>query len=132
MRRFHEAKVAGAREVRIWGTGTPLRAFLHVDALADALVVVMNRYEQPDTINVGSGEEVTIRQLAETMRDVVGYPGEIAFDASKPDGTPRKLLDSSRMHALGWSPKHSLREGLASTYRWALEEEVFPQRVSVG
>lgn len=126
MRRFHEARVSGAREVRIWGTGTPRREFLHVDDLANALLLLMERYEHPDTINVGSGEEVTIRQLAETMRDVVGFPGAIAFDASKPDGTPRKLLDSTRMHALGWSPKHSLREGLASTYRWALEEEVFP------
>ncbi|MGZ4810264.1 MAG: GDP-L-fucose synthase family protein [Thermoanaerobaculia bacterium] len=132
MRRFHEAKVSGAREVRIWGTGTPRREFLHVDDLADALLVLMERYEEPDTINVGSGEEVTIRQLAETMRDVVGYPGAIAFDASKPDGTPRKLLDSTRMHALGWAPKHSLREGLASTYRWALEKEVFAQRVGVA
>ncbi len=125
MRRFHEAKVASAREVRIWGTGTPRREFLHVDDLADALLVLMNVYEEPDTINVGSGEEVTIRALAETMRDVTGYSGTIVFDASKPDGTPRKLLDSAKINALGWSPKHSLREGLAETYRWALERGVF-------
>ena len=125
MRRFHEAKFAGAKEVRIWGTGKPMREFLHVDDLADALVVLLERYEDLETINVGSGEEVSIRQLAETMRDVVGFPGAIAFDASKPDGMPRKFLDSSRMRALGWAPKHSLREGLASTYRWAVEGDAF-------
>lgn len=121
MRRFHEAKVSGAPEVVVWGTGTPRREFLHVDDLANALVLLMNLYEDAQTINVGTGEEVTIRELAETMADVVGYRGTIRWDRSKPDGTPRKLLDSSRILSLGWSPKRTLREGLASTYRWALD-----------
>ena len=125
MRRFHEAKVEGAREVRIWGTGKPLREFMHVDDLADALLVLMDRYEDVQTINVGSGEEVSIRQLAETMKDVIGFEGAITFDTSKPDGTPRKLLDSTRMRALGWRPKHPLREGLADAYRWAVEKNAF-------
>jgi GDP-L-fucose synthase len=127
MRRFHEARLASAREVRIWGTGKPLREFMHVDDLADALLMLMERYEGVETINVGSGEEVSIRLLAETMRDVIEFQGEIAFDTTKPDGTPRKLLDSSRIRALGWKPKHSLREGLAGTYRWALETRAFEQ-----
>jgi GDP-L-fucose synthase len=121
MRRFHEAKLANAADVRIWGTGKPLREFMHVDDLADALLMLMNRYEEVQTINVGSGEEVSIRQLAETMQQVVGFKGAIAFDTTKPDGTPRKLLDSSRIRAMGWKPKHSLAEGLANTYRWAVE-----------
>ncbi len=125
MRRFHEAKVAGSPEVRIWGTGTPRREFLHVDDLAEALYLLMQRYDEVQTINVGSGEEVTIRGLAETMGGVVGYRGRIAWDTSKPDGTPRKLLDSSRVQALGWKAKTSLREGLAATYRWAVESGVF-------
>lgn len=124
MRRFHEAKVSGAPEVVVWGTGTPRREFLHVDDLANALVLLMNVYEDAQTINVGTGEEVTIRELAETMADVVGYRGTIRWDRSKPDGTPRKLLDSSRILSLGWSPKRTLREGLASTYRWALDSGV--------
>jgi GDP-L-fucose synthase len=121
MRRFHEAKLANAAEVRIWGTGNPLREFMHVDDLADVLLMLMNRYEDVQTINVGSGEEVSIRQLAETMQQVVGFKGAIAFDTTKPDGTPRKLLDSSRIRAMGWKPKHSLAEGLTNTYRWAVE-----------
>lgn len=125
MRRFHEAKLANATEVRIWGTGKPLREFLHVDDLADALLMLMNGYEEVETINVGSGEEVSIRQLAETMREVVGFSGAIAFDTTKPDGSPRKLLDSSRIRAMGWKPKHSLAEGLAKTYRWAVENGAF-------
>lgn len=119
MRRFHEATRDGASQVAVWGTGTPLREFLHCDDLADALLVLMDRYEEPQTINVGSGEEVSIGDLARTMAEVTGYRGEVTFDASKPDGTPRKALDSTRMHALGWKPKHTLREGLADTYRWA-------------
>ncbi len=125
MRRFHEAKVAGSPDVKIWGSGAPQREFLHVDDLAEALYLLMLKYEEVQTINVGSGQEVTIRQLAETMRDVVGFRGAIAWDTSKPDGTPRKLLDSSRIQAMGWRPRHSLREGLASTYAWAVENGVF-------
>ncbi|HEX9164021.1 MAG TPA: GDP-L-fucose synthase [Thermoanaerobaculia bacterium] len=125
MRRFHEAKVDGRSAVRIWGTGKPLREFLHVDDLAGALVVLMQRYEEPATINVGSGEEVTIARLAELMKGATGYRGSIEFDTSKPDGTPRKALDSSRMRALGWSPAHDLAHGLADTYRWAVESGAF-------
>jgi GDP-L-fucose synthase len=125
MRRFHEAKKASTPSVVVWGTGTPRREFLHVDDLADALYVLMQTYEDPQPINVGAGDEVTIRQLAETMASVVGYSGSIVFDASKPDGTPRKLLDSSRILSLGWRPRHSLREGLAATYGWAVGERRF-------
>lgn len=125
MRRFHEAKQAHAPEVALWGTGAPRREFLHVDDLADALYLLMETYESSQTINVGGGQEVTIRELAETIKQVVGFAGAIAFDPSKPDGTPRKLLDSSRILSLGWAPRHSLREGLHSTYRWALEHGSF-------
>jgi GDP-L-fucose synthase len=116
MRRFHEAKLNGLPEVVVWGSGKPLREFLYVDDLADALYTVMEKYEEPQTINIGSGEEVSIRRLAETMKDVVGYEGRIVFDSSKPDGMPRKMLDSSRIAALGWRPKHGLEEGLRKTY----------------
>lgn len=119
MRRFHEATRDGAAQVSVWGSGTPLREFLHADDLADALLVLMEKYEDPQTMNVGSGQEVSIAELARTMAEVTGYRGELTFDATKPDGTPRKVLDSTRMHALGWKPKHTLREGLADTYRWA-------------
>jgi len=122
MRRFHEAKVKELPEVVIWGTGTPKREFLHVDDLANALCLLMERYNSPQTINVGTGKDCTIRELAEAMRDVVGYKGEIRLDTSKPDGTPRKVLDVGRIQALGWAPKYSLRDGLADTYRWALEQ----------
>lgn len=121
MRRFHEAKLSGAPEVVVWGTGAPRREFLHADDLADALYLLMQKYEDPQTINVGTGQEVTIRELAETMADVTGYRGRIVWDTSKPDGTPRKLLDSSRILALGWKPKHTLKAGLASTYAWAVQ-----------
>ena len=125
MRRFHEAKVADAAQVVVWGTGSPRREFLHVDDLADALLLLMRQYEDPETINVGTGQEVTIRELAETMAHVVGYTGALKWDTSKPDGTPRKLLDSSRIQALGWKPKRELKEALASTYQWALEGAIF-------
>lgn len=123
MRRFHEARVSNAPSVTVWGTGTPRREFLHVDDLADALYLLMERYEDASTINVGTGEEVTIRSLAETMAAVTGFSGSLEFDSSKPDGTPRKLLDSSRIFSLGWKPRHTLREGLASTYEWAVEQK---------
>jgi GDP-L-fucose synthase len=112
-------------EVTVWGTGSPRREFLHVDDLAEALVLLMRIYEGPVTINVGTGQEVTIRELAEMMKDVVGYQGRITWDSSKPDGTPRKLLDSSRIQKLGWPPKHLLHAGLASTYAWAVERGAF-------
>jgi GDP-L-fucose synthase len=125
LRRFHEAKEKAVPSVSIWGTGTPQREFLHVEDLVEALLLLMERYEEPETINVGSGDEVTIRELAEVTRDVVGYEGAIEFDPSRPDGTPRKALDSSRIHALGWHARHSLREGLRTTYEWVLSNGMF-------
>jgi GDP-L-fucose synthase len=124
MRRFHEAKLAGAPEVVIWGTGRVLREFVEVDDLADALLLVMEKYEEPTTINIGSGEEHSIAEIAGIIQDVIGYPGRITFDTSKPDGMPRKLVDTSRIRALGWRPTLSLRDGLAKCYRWAVESGV--------
>jgi GDP-L-fucose synthase len=118
IRRFHEAKVAGAPEVVIWGTGRPLRELMHVDDLADALLLMMHSYSDAQMVNVGSGQETSIADLARTIADVVGYSGTLRFDPSKPDGTPRKLLDSSRLAALGWTPKVPLREGLGEAYAW--------------
>ena len=118
LRKFVEAKDAGAPSVTIWGTGTPRREFLHVDDLADAAVFLMAKYDAPEPINVGVGEDVSIRELAELVRDVVGYHGELIFDASKPDGTPRKLLDVSRLTALGWRATTPLRTGIEDTLRW--------------
>lgn len=123
IRKFHEARVKGAPEVVVWGTGAPRREFLHVDDLADAAVFLMKHYDGETIINVGVGEDITIRELAEVIREVVGYTGKIVFDPSKPDGTPRKLLDVSRLHALGWKAKIPLREGLEQTYRWYVERE---------
>ena len=125
MRRFHEAKSAAAPAVTVWGSGNPRREFLHVDDLADALYLLMLRYEEPATINVGSGEEVTIRELAEMMGEVTGFRGTINFDVTKPDGPPRKSLDSRRIFEFGWRPKRSLREGLFETYGWAVRQRVF-------
>jgi GDP-L-fucose synthase len=121
IRRFHEAKVARAPSVTIWGTGTPRREFLHVDDLADACVFLLRNYDEEQIINVGVGSDQTILELAQTIARVVGYEGEIQTDPSKPDGTPRKLLDVSRLHALGWQAKIGLEEGIASTYRWFVE-----------
>lgn len=121
LRRFHEAKVSRAPSVTVWGSGAPRREFLHVDDMAAACYLLMMRYEEPETINVGTGSDLTIRELAETMGEVVNYEGDLVFDTSKPDGTPRKLLDVSRLRALGWSPRVELREGLAETYHWAIE-----------
>jgi GDP-L-fucose synthase len=118
IRRFHEAKEAGAPSVTIWGTGTPRREFLHVDDLADACVHLMGVHDGNDLVNVGCGEDVAIGDLARLVAEIVGYPGEIAFDRSKPDGTPRKLLDVRRLAALGWRAKIPLRDGIAETYRW--------------
>jgi GDP-L-fucose synthase len=118
IRRFHEAKVSGAPTVTVWGTGAPRREFLHVDDLAQACLMLLDNYDSPETINVGWGEDLPIRELAETVADVVGFEGEIEWDTSKPDGMPRKLLDTSRINALGWKPTITLREGLTSTYDW--------------
>ena len=116
IRKFHEAKERGDREVVIWGSGTPLREFLHADDLADAAVFLMRGYSGEQFINVGVGEDLTIRALAELVAEVVGYAGTIATDPSKPDGTPRKLMDVSRLHALGWRHRIGLREGITETY----------------
>jgi len=117
LRKFHEARAAGAPAVTLWGTGAPLREFLHVDDLADALVFLLQNYSGPVPVNVGSGVEVTIRELAETIARVVGYEAGLAFDSTKPDGTPRKLIDSGVLHALGWDNARPLEEGIAMTYR---------------
>ena len=122
IRRFHEAERDGAPEVTLWGSGTPRREFLHVDDLAAACALLLRRYDGDEPVNVGCGEDLTIRELAETVRDVVGYRGAIGWDTSKPDGTPRKLLDVSRLSALGWRPRVALREGIASVYaHWRAE-----------
>jgi len=120
IRRFHEAKVASAPTVTVWGTGTPRREFLHVDDLAQACMVLLDSYDSPETINVGLGEDMPIRELAETVAEAVGFEGTIVWDTSKPDGMPRKLLDTTRINALGWHPTISLRDGVATTYQWFL------------
>ncbi|HEX5565980.1 MAG TPA: GDP-L-fucose synthase [Streptomyces sp.] len=117
VRRFHEARQRGVGEVVLWGTGTPRREFLHVDDLAAACEVLLRRYDGDEPVNVGCGEDLTIRELACLVASVVGFQGRIAFDSSYPDGTPRKLLDISRMCALGWSPSIALADGVAATYR---------------
>ena len=117
LRRFHEAKLRGDAAVTVWGTGTPLREFLHVDDLAEACLHLLQLEDPPHWVNVGSGQEVSIRELAETVKDVVGFPGELRFDATKPDGTPRKLMDSSLIQSLGWTPRIGLREGLQMAYQ---------------
>jgi len=116
--RFHAAKQRGQRQVTLWGTGSPLREFLHVDDLADACAFLMERYDQRDTVNIGSGQEVSIAQLADLAREIVYPEAELAYDRSKPDGTPRKRLDVSRLEALGWKARIPLREGIADAYRW--------------
>jgi GDP-L-fucose synthase len=122
IRRFHEAKLAGAPSVTVWGTGTPRREFLHVDDLARACLFLLENYDEPEPINVGVGEDLSIRELAELVAGVVGYEGSIEFDTTKPDGTPRKLLDVSKLYDLGWRPEIDLRKGLAATYTWYVEQ----------
>ncbi len=118
LRRFRAAALAGDGKVTIWGSGTPRREFLHVDDCADALVFLLRHYSAPETINVGVGRDVTIAELARIVADVTGFSGEIALDTSRPDGTPRKLLDVGRLTALGWQARIELEEGIAATYRW--------------
>jgi GDP-L-fucose synthase len=118
IRRFHEAKEAGDATVTVWGTGTPLREFLHVDDLARACLFLLEHYDAPEPINVGVGEDLSIRELAELVADIVGFAGTLEFDTSKPDGTPRKLLDVGKLHGLGWRAEIDLREGLEQTYAW--------------
>ncbi|MEJ5283481.1 MAG: GDP-L-fucose synthase [Brevinematia bacterium] len=118
IRKFHEAKINNKPEVEIWGTGSPRREFLYIDDLANALLFLMENYSDSIHINVGTGEDVTIAELAELIKKITGYNGKIVYDTSKPDGTPRKLLDVSRLNSLAWRPKYSLEEGLRLTYEW--------------
>lgn len=120
IRRFHEAKGTNAPSVTVWGSGAPKREFLHVDDLADAALFLMNKYNETEIVNIGTGEDIAIKELAELIRDTVGYKGELEWDTSKPDGTPRKLLDVSRLHELGWRHSINLENGIASTYDWYL------------
>jgi len=123
LRRFHEAAQSNASEVTLWGTGTPLREFLFVDDLADAVIFLLHNYDDPQTINIGSGQEVSIKTLAEKVAAVVGFTGDIVHDLTKPDGTPRKVLDASRLTRLGWNAHTTLDEGLSKTYEWYLSHE---------
>ncbi len=132
MRRFHEARITGAPQVTVWGTGSPRREFLYSDDFAEAALTVMEKYDKSEIVNVGTGEDVTIRELAYTMANVVGYKGEIVFDSSKPDGTPRKVLDVTRMKSLGWEPVVSLEVGLKLAYEWALKHNVFDMKSAIS
>lgn len=121
IRKFHEAKISEASEVVLWGTGSPKREFLHVDDLADAVVFLMNNYSESEIVNIGTGEDVSIRELAELIKEITGFSGAIVWDSEKPDGTPRKWLDVDKLHGLGWRHRISLDEGIKATYSWFLE-----------
>lgn len=121
LRKFHDAKSSGASRVEVWGTGRPLREFLYVDDLADACLFLMENYEHEQWINVGTGRDISIAALAQLVAGIVGFNGTVDFDLSKPDGTPRKLLDNSRLRSLGWAPRIDLETGIRSTYLWYLE-----------
>ena len=123
LRKAHTAKVEGQRELVVWGSGSPRREFLHVDDLAAACVFLLEKYDSPEIVNVGCGEDISIRELAELICEIVGFEGELAWDTTKPDGTPRKLLDVSKIHALGWRHRIGLGEGIARTYQWFLENK---------
>jgi GDP-L-fucose synthase len=118
LRKAHEAKMQNEQKLVVWGTGEPRREFLHVDDMASACLLLLEKYNSPEIINVGCGEDISIRELAELICDVVGFKGELAWDMAKPDGTPRKLLDVTKLRALGWKPAITLREGVARTYDW--------------
>ena len=123
IRRFHEAKLADSESISIWGTGNPRREFLHSDDLADAVLFLMENYNDSEIVNVGCGEDQTIRVLAETISEVVGYSGSLAFDSSRPDGTPQKILDISKIRVLGWTPEIPLKNGLEQVYQWYIEQK---------
>jgi GDP-L-fucose synthase len=123
IRKFHGARLAGQREVTVWGSGMPRREFLHVDDLADACLFLLERYDEPETINVGTGEDLTIAELADMIRELIHPEARIVYDSSRPDGTPRKLLDVQKLHRLGWRHRICLREGIQSTYNWFVENE---------
>ena len=131
LRKAHEAKISGAGEMMVWGTGTPRREFLYVDDLAAAVLFLLEQYDSSEIINVGCGEDISIRELAQLICDVVGFRGELKWDGSKPDGTPRKLLDISRIKDLGWEPTIALRDGIARLYEWFLENYVPQSMASV-
>jgi GDP-L-fucose synthase len=131
IRKFHEAKMSGASSVVVWGSGAPRREFLHVDDMASACVFLMERYDRSEIVNIGYGEDISIRDLAALVGEIVGFRGEIVYDASKPDGTPRKLLDISKLRAMGWQPRIQLREGIASTYAWFQQHAGEPYRLAV-
>jgi GDP-L-fucose synthase len=118
IRKFHEAKINGTAQVVVWGSGKPFREFLHVDDLADVCLFLMNNYNSSEIINIGTGKDLSIAELAHLIKDTVGYQGEVVFDTSKPDGTPRKLLDVSKLFAMGWKPRITLKEGITATYNW--------------
>jgi GDP-L-fucose synthase len=126
IRKFHDAKRQGGHTVELWGTGRPRREFLHVDDLATACTTLLERYDDDSPINVGVGEDMSIRDLAELVREIVGFEGDIRWDSQRPDGTPRKVLDVSRIFEIGWQPKISLRAGIASTYAWYVQNETIP------
>jgi GDP-L-fucose synthase len=132
IRKFHDAKIEDRTEVEIWGTGSPMREFLHVDDLADACVFLMDRYDDDQHINVGTGEELSIKSLAELVRDIVHPTAKLVFDTSKPDGSPRKLLDVSKLHNLGWKHSIELDQGIESTYEWFLTHESSARGVLAG
>jgi GDP-L-fucose synthase len=124
LRKAHEAKTRKDRELIVWGSGKPRREFLHVDDLASACLLLLEKYDSPEIINVGCGEDISIRELAELICDIVGFDGQLSWDTTKPDGTPRKLLDVTKLRALGWKPSTPLREGIAQTYEWFLANYV--------
>jgi GDP-L-fucose synthase len=130
LRKAHEAKSRKDRKLLVWGSGKPRREFLHVEDLATACVLLLEKYDSPEIINVGCGEDVSIRELAELICDVVGFDGELAWDTTKPDGTPRKLLDVTKLRALGWQPSIPLRKGIMQTYEWFLKNIAYGQSVT--
>ena len=132
LRKFHEAKLNGERQVTVWGTGSPRREFLYVDDLAEACLFLLEHYESAETINVGTGEDVTIRDLAQLIRTIVYPAAEISFDATRPDGTPRKRLDVSKLHELGWRHRTDLREGIQRTYDWYRNQDLTPNSVAAN
>jgi GDP-L-fucose synthase len=121
LRKAHEAKMRKERKLVVWGSGNPRREFLHVDDLASACLFLLEKYDSPEIINIGWGEDISIRDLAELICDIVGFEGELAWDTTKPDGTPRKLLDITKLHGLGWQPTIPLRDGIVRTYNWFLK-----------
>lgn len=132
IRKLHEARLSGAPAVEVWGTGAPRREFLHVDDLADACLFLLRHHGDEAPVNVGCGADLTIAELAQAVRDAVGYRGELVFDPTRPDGTPRKLLDTGRLDALGWRPRIPLEDGLAATYRWFLDQGTDARGMTLG